>query len=71
MQCPALGTVYKEMEQGPFFSTTRILFMRNSLKLLAVAALVGAFAVPMHASAQWGGPGYGGPGYGGPGYGPG
>jgi len=40
--------------------------MRNALKLLAAAALVGAFAIPMTSSAQFGGPGYG---YGGPGYG--
>ena len=47
--------------------------MPNSLKLLSAAALVGAFLIPMLASAQWGGPGYGyggpGYGYGGPGYG--
>jgi len=48
--------------------------MRKAIKLLAAAALVGAFAVPMSSSAQWYGPGYGygpyyGPGSWGPGYG--
>ena len=44
--------------------------MKTFTKLIATAAVIGAFAVPMHASAQFGGPGYGyGPGYGAPGYG--
>ena len=46
--------------------------MKMWTKALATAALIGAFAVPMQASAQWWGPGYGGPYYGpGYGYGPG